>query len=345
MIAFRVDANEHIATGHLMRCIAVAAELKTRGETCIFFLAERKGVEWLEDRGFPYVVLQSRWNHLEDELPIMKEMLKQYSPDWLFVDSYQVTAEYLRQLNHCVPVLYLDDMAKIAYPVSMVLHYSDWLEDDSYQKKYAGTDTKVLVGMKFVPLREEFYPRKEKKYTGNVLVTTGGTDTYNVTGKLLKEIFEAPLSQKNVLQEMTYHVIVGNMNQYKKELQALGKRYPNIVLHYNVNTMGEMMRNSDIAISAGGTTLFELCACQIPTICFSFADNQKEFTEKMGEKQVMLYAGDSRSPNVDIAKSLCEKLLLLKSCDSYSKKLIENMGLLVDDKGTYRIVEALYGLF
>ena len=47
MIGFRVDANEVIATGHLMRCISIALECKKRGQQCIFFMAEDKETEQL----------------------------------------------------------------------------------------------------------------------------------------------------------------------------------------------------------------------------------------------------------------------------------------------------------
>ena len=48
MIGFRVDANEQIATGHLMRCMAIAKGFQRRGEDVVFFLAEEKETERLE---------------------------------------------------------------------------------------------------------------------------------------------------------------------------------------------------------------------------------------------------------------------------------------------------------
>ena len=35
---------------------------------------------------------------------------------------------------------------------------------------------------------------------------------------------------------------------------------------YNIKNMAEIMLNNDLAISAGGNTLYELCVCGIPTI-------------------------------------------------------------------------------
>ena len=64
LIGFRVDANEMIATGHLMRCITMAREFLKNGEECLFFLAEEKETRRLEENGFDYQVIQTGgiWN-------------------------------------------------------------------------------------------------------------------------------------------------------------------------------------------------------------------------------------------------------------------------------------------
>lgn len=39
--------------------------------------------------------------------------------------------------------------------------------------------------------------------------------------------------------------------------------------------MSELMQQCDMAVSAAGSTLYELCACGMPTITYVLADNQK----------------------------------------------------------------------
>lgn len=148
MIGFRVDANEQIATGHLVRCISIATELIKRGKKCIFFLAEEKETARLEAVGIPYVILHTDWRHMESEYDIFLPLLKKYPLKWLVVDSYQITTSYLATLNQQIPVLYLDDMETDTYPVSAVLHYGLRSDYDAYFKRYLNTDTKVLAGTK-----------------------------------------------------------------------------------------------------------------------------------------------------------------------------------------------------
>jgi spore coat polysaccharide biosynthesis predicted glycosyltransferase SpsG len=55
----------------------------------------------------------------------------------------------------------------------------------------------------------------------------------------------------------------------------------NVVLHENVSKMSEIMLRSDISISAGGSTLYELCACGTPTLGMVIADNQIEIVDML----------------------------------------------------------------
>ena len=87
MIGFRVDANEQIATGHLVRCISIATELIKRGTKCIFFLAEEKETARLETANIPYVILHTDWKHMESEYDIFLPLLNKYPLKWVVVDS------------------------------------------------------------------------------------------------------------------------------------------------------------------------------------------------------------------------------------------------------------------
>ena len=123
MIVFRVDANEQVATGHLMRTLSIASACRKCGLMCEFWLAEEKETERIAKAGFPYRILGTRWDALEDELPVMKQRLQAQQVDWLVVDSYCATVRYLAELNRMVPVFYVDDFRREHYEVSALLQY------------------------------------------------------------------------------------------------------------------------------------------------------------------------------------------------------------------------------
>lgn len=339
MIAFRVDANEHIASGHLMRCLALAVEVRNRGEECVFYMADDYYKTRLESQGFSYHILQSDWKNLEQELPILEEELTGKDVKWLIVDSYQATAEYLRRLNKIVKVCYFDDMEQQCWQVSAVIHYSDWLEDRHYLEKYQGMNTLVMAGMEYTPLRKEFYYLPGQNPQKKILITTGGTDTYNVAGKFLEKAL-----QKKELCDYSFQVIIGAMNGFKESLMEEYADNRRVELLFDVNCMGDLMRQSSYGISAGGTTLYELCACGVPSVCFSFAQNQEDFAKDMGEKHIMLYAGDAREEKEGVqavVSGLLEGIKKLMEDQVKIEKMKENMRRLVDGKGTERIAEIL----
>lgn len=336
MIGFRVDANEVIATGHLMRCISIALECKKRGQQCIFFIAEDKETERLRKAGFQYYILNSDWKNLDNEISEFQKILKNYRLNYLVVDSYQATAGYLAALEEIQPVCYIDDLKREAYDVSVVIHYISPYKSSSYEEMYKNTHIQLLNDMKYAPLRPEFHYKKEKVIRQkSILITTGGTDFFNVAGKV------AALCQ-NSMQIKSYkiHLIIGSMNQHETELEQLAEKYTNIILHKNITNMSDYMRLCEVAVSAGGTTLLELCACKIPTVCFSFADNQVKFANDMGKIGAVKYVGDVRKIE-DIENKIVKQLLIFIKNEEERKKYADCMGKLIDGHGTERIADVL----
>lgn len=97
------------------------------------------------------------------------------------------------------------------------------------------------------------------------------------------------------------NIVVAICGVYNRDYDELVEKYVdnnNVMLLKAVENIDVYMRNADIAISAGGTTLYELCACGTPTICYSFADNQLDNVKRFSSDDIMIYAGDVRSGNV-----------------------------------------------
>jgi len=316
-----------------MRCITIAKEFLKNGEDCIFFLAEEKETKRLAENGFNYRVLHTDWRDMESEKNVLEYILRKEGVDYLIVDSYQITKSYLIYLEQIVPVLCIDDIGRESYPVSAVLHYAIWPEDKHFRQMYQGKKTLLLAGMQYIPLRDEFCTGERSEVREkSILITTGGTDTYNVAGRLVIECL-----QREDLKEYSFHVIVGSLNLFERELIRIAEKSECVHLHKDVRNMSDYMRSCELAVSAGGTTLFELCASKIPTVCFSFADNQRGFTEELGKRNVMLYAGDARE-NKKIASVIAEGLCYLSKDKKVQWELAAKMGELVDGKGTKRIV-------
>lgn len=348
-IYIRVDGNEIIATGHVMRCLSIAVQLKKMGCSVVFLTADNKPEELIKSRGFSIDVLHTVWDQMDDETEILCRYLNERNVRVLMIDSYQVTHNYLDALSRVTKVVYIDDLNRFPYPVHTVINYSVWAREEDYARIYQNPLPRFLIGGSYIPLREEFtyIKRTINPDVNNILITMGGTDSYNVIGKILYKIFHQTISSDNecnqTLPSLEYHVIVGIFNQNKEELYALAKQYPNIHLHENVSNMSDYMRQCDIAISAGGSTLYELCACGTPTIVMEIADNQNG-AKTWQDHDYMLYAG-----NIAKNEETC-----LAACLSHLNAYINNYQLrrsfservqnLVDGKGAERIAEYLLSI-
>ena len=155
LIGIRADANEIIATGHIMRCITIAKQLKRMGNRVIFFTADAYGSEWLAQAGMETICLHSEWNHMERELPRLREELKRTGCRKLLVDSYQANAQYFEKLRDLCRLVYIDDCFDGVYPVDLLINYNAYYVRFPYEKVYK-EGTTLLLGTAYAPLREEF---------------------------------------------------------------------------------------------------------------------------------------------------------------------------------------------
>ncbi len=334
-IYFRVDGNDIIATGHVMRCMSIAAQVKKLGMNAVFVTADDFPRELIESNGFSVDVIGTVWNDLEKETEVLCGYVTSHNVEVLVIDSYYVTQDYLERLSAITKIVYVDDLFKFAYPVHTVLNHSVFANDDGYRELYIGENVpNLLVGGEYIPLREEFSDinRKVSPEVKNVLITTGGTDILNVAGNILKAV-----DGNEQLMSCVFHVIVGCFNNNKDKLRSIAERSgEHIILHENVNDMSYWMVACDAAISASGSTLYELCACGTPTICVEVADNQKgaDNWEKGG---YMLYAGNAANNMDECVKECIDKLILYNNNFEKREQMSIKMRELVDGKGAERV--------
>ena len=171
-----------------------------------------------------------------------------------------------------------------------MVHYSVFEGTHRAEELYRGKDLpELLFGGAYAPLREEFSVNRitVRNDVRKVLITTGGADLLGMSLRLLNRIRTQPYFDKIVWQ-----IVSGRFNTHLPQLEESAEEYDNVEILVNVQNMAERMRECDVAISASGTTLYELAAVGVPTICFEVADNQKgaESWEKWG---YMLYAGNA----------------------------------------------------
>lgn len=336
LIGIRADANDTVAAGHIMRCITIAKKLLAAGSRVIFYTADEYAAEMLEQNGMQYVCLHTKWNDMEQEIPLLRKELEKAGCDKLLVDSYQATERYFEGLRDLCRLAYIDDCFEQIYPVDMIINYNAYHVRFPYEKAYAGK-AKLLLGTSYVPLREEFGDgRPDTDQNMHVLLSSGGGDQYNVLAGILRTAV-----QDEMLQKVTFHVVVGGFNRNAKELRKLAEENPNICLHERVEYMARLMSGCTAAVSAAGTMLFELSAMQVPTVFFVSADNQQYDHEFFAQNGRMLYAGDIRADREGCIRNICRQLRLLLENEDMRDKMKRKLREVTDGNGAQRIAEEL----
>ena len=356
LIYIRTDANNKIATGHMMRCLSIAKACLLMGMQVCFVVSDNESRSLFhsfiednfsqKDRSFPSVCLLQTavYNDLEQELSELTCMLVTNKVSLFLVDSYFATPGYLSAITKITKTAYLDDLRSFDPDVDLLINY-DIIPQKSLAeyKAFYQSPKQCLLGGLYTPLRSQFQNSHFtiRKFGTDIpkpviLVTTGGSDPYHFTLRFLQAACHLPVS---------FHVVVGAFNTDKETLSCFAANYSDtIILHEQVTDMASLMSDCDFAISAAGTTLYELCALGIPSVSYTMADNQITTAAVFEEEGAIYYAGDIRLKEEVIPEILrrLEEITLMS--DNFSKRMSahKTMRGLVDTKGASRIAEALF---
>lgn len=334
-IYIRADANSEIGTGHVMRCLSIANKIRELQSEVTFIVADKITEELITDKGYGSICLDTTWNDLESEVAILKEVILENHIERILIDHYFVTEYYLREISKVTDVFYMDDLNSFLYPVQKVINYNIYAEDMMYEKRYLdkGMKTEFMLGTRYVPLREEFEHIGPRKFSGikNILIATGGTDNYNLIGNTLDYFME-----KKVFDCYDVYCVVGYFNVNKSTLIKKYGRYDNVHLLCNIANISEYMKQCDFCISAGGSTVYELCACGTPSVLVTIADNQLDCARKVSEIQLISWIGDAREDMRKCLENVLTELDKFKISD-YWENTSRRMQELVDGKGASRI--------
>jgi spore coat polysaccharide biosynthesis predicted glycosyltransferase SpsG len=131
-------------------------------------------------------------------------------------------------------------------------------------------------------------------------------------------------------RNLQYYVVLGKGFKNKEKLKDFSKKYANVVLKENVKYMSKIMLECDVAISAGGGTLYELCSCGTPTIAFIVAENQEKLVDKLSRlkyiKSIGWYDEITKNKLISVFNKLCRDKDARKDMSSRGQFLVDGLG-------------------
>ncbi|SDN44526.1 UDP-2,4-diacetamido-2,4,6-trideoxy-beta-L-altropyranose hydrolase [Desulfonauticus submarinus] len=337
MLIIRTDSTPEIGTGHIMRCIALAQAWQDRGGEVVFLshCGSKLLRQRIQDEGFNLVSLKTPHPDsfdLEFTLAFLRNLKTSGQKEPIVVaDGYHFDADYQKAIKeNGYKLMVIDDYNHLP------LYYADILLNQNInapELNYSCSENTVqLLGCKYVMLRQEFLRNRNFKRTiptkaRNILVTMGGADIENITLKVLKAIY--------LLNDLDIEVkvIVGPSNPHLEEIKFYieDKDLPASLIYSPLpEEMPEFMKWADLAITAGGSTCWELVFMGVPSLIITVAENQEGIgtgLEKFGAARNL---GWFLRIKVNTLKEEIRKILydgIREKMYLKSKKLIDGLGL------------------
>jgi UDP-2,4-diacetamido-2,4,6-trideoxy-beta-L-altropyranose hydrolase len=304
-VVFRADASIEMGTGHVMRCLALADELKRHGHKCSFICRDHPGHlgKLIADKGFGLDLLKVRdfedsrfsenngtrhakWLGVSWEVDARQsqEALGDTNPEWLIVDHYALDGHWERQVGPSVGrIMGIDDLADREHQVDLLLDQNLGRTANDYNELLPDHCIR-LIGPRYALLRSEFSEfrvrslrRREKAELGRILISMGGTDTPNTTASVLQA-----LEASDLPSTLNLDVIMGSTAPWLDQIHHLSdiSRF-DINVSTDVRAMAERMCLADLSIGAAGSTSWERCVLALPSIVVSQAYNQSEILEAL----------------------------------------------------------------
>lgn len=245
--------------GHLMRSKTLADAFDFEQIQCHFAVKEIHSSTALE----PHVV-----HYLENEESFLS-LIEAGDYQTVIVDHYDYTSDMLQQIKSLTKVLIiLDDECNRGNLYADIIINSVTLATQLPYQKYAA-EAELLLGSNYVLLRNEFVNCRLVDYVDRkkIVITFGGSDMKNLTLPLLKKLPDTELIKQAIV------VVTGAGCQRINEINSFCKQY-SIEHRHNEAQMEKLFSQAKMAISAAGSTVFELARCGVPAVFSVIADNQ-----------------------------------------------------------------------
>lgn len=266
-----------------MRMLALAQVAEERGSVVLFICAEIPDAlrQRLEREGFRVEMIDAKPGSQQD-IECTLDLARRYLPrdasaKWIVTDGYSFAYDYQYAVRASgYRLLVVDDYNHLPfYDCDILLNQNIGAEALPYN---VSPSARRLLGPRYVMLRREF--REAIRYRDcdcrtnphdkvRLLVTMGGADTQHMTKKVLHALSE--------IKDIVFHVraVVGAAYpQYDALLAEVPSGPHRIECLRDVADMPALMRWADLAVTAAGSTCWELLAMGVPTAVVIVAENQ-----------------------------------------------------------------------
>lgn len=336
VVLFRVDAGPGIGLGHLQRSLSLATAVRHLGGAGVFLTNDAPEIrDWVVRHGFPVFPLGARSSWGPDDLAMTSTVAAARRCGGIVVDSDFEGPGYLDALcQRGFWVAAIEDLAPHPFPCHLVVNG----DMHALQLHYGSPrdDTVFLLGAQYSILREEFWrvkPRLTSTEAHHVLVFFGGADPYNLSPRILSRLMELP-------DPLELTVVVGPFSRGVEGVHRIAEgKAARARVVVNPESVLPLMLSADLAVSAGGQTLYELACAGCPTVAVTVAANQEGQVAVFAQAGFLRNAGHGADGGVIEEVARCVRELL---ADAPARMAMSAAGrALIDGQGAVRVARHL----
>ena len=303
-VVFRTDASIRIGSGHVMRCLTLADEMKKYDVKSHFICRDFPGqmADLIRQHDHTIMLLpkpRNEYKPIQDDpdhahllgVPWMQDAdetirgIDGNNADWLIIDHYGIDHRWQRKLRtHSSYMMVIDDLADRKLDCDLVLDQTYGRREGAFLKRIP-EHCQLLLGTQYALLRPEFAGlrsyalEKRKRFKGvkHILISMGGTDPDNLTGFALTCLAQVPWKERPVVD-----LVLGSRFPHLKMVTNQAPDYPlQINILIDATNMAELMIEADIAIGSGGISSWERCCMALPSILVVAEANQEEIGKQL----------------------------------------------------------------
>lgn len=273
-VMFRVDANQQIGMGHLMRCLALAQLFESQQIETIFVVRAKSRPLCL-----------SRYDWVGKIVIIPDSIQLENEPDWLaslsefnnastfVLDGYQFTEKYRKSIAILGKrfVLFDDNNNSGMLHSDVVINAAP--NANTLEYELTAGDSLLCLGDAFRCLRQEFYQAPEVNWSERHSLTMvfGGSDPLDISRQLIEQLDLISEESDQLIMRVATGAAFGKEEPL---LNAISKVATPVQHLPNCQDMAELFSYSSLVITAAGGSQFEAMHCYAPSVLVVVADNQ-----------------------------------------------------------------------
>lgn len=326
----------------MMRCLALAQGGQEAGNSVIFLTRWRNPLleaRFSNGREGEIKILEAVPGSREDAKETAK-LARMKNATWVIADGYHFNAPFQKELKQAGErLLLIDDLGHCEhYYADLILNQNLHADERMYSRREP--QGRLLLGTHYVLLRNEFrkwrgWKRETPEAAKNLLVTLGGGDPENLIFKIVQAL------SKIRVPDLELVIVVGGMDPSYELLQEATRVLPfQNRLERDVRNISDLMAWADIAVSAAGSTAWEMAFMGLPSLLLILAENQRSIAEGLDQRGAAINWGGCQDISaMNMVQALTE---LIASAPRRAEMTRHAQGL-VDGEGAQRVLAQLEG--